>query len=70
MTTEQEVVSSQFKKVKYDSETKTLIITFNNNKRYEYSEFTKEDFDKFMAADSLGKWFLYNIKNVFSYRPL
>ncbi len=70
MITEQEVVSSQFKKVKYDSETKTLIITFNNNKRYEYSEFTKEDFDKFMAADSLGKWFANNIKNVFSYRPL
>jgi len=70
MTTEQEVVSSQFKKVKYDSETKTLIITFNNDKRYEYSEFTKEDFDKFMSADSLGQWFNNHIKNVFSYRPL
>jgi len=70
MITEQEVVSSQFKKVKYNSETKTLIITFNNNKRYEYSDFTKEDFNKFMAADSLGKWFNNHIKNSFSYRPL
>lgn len=70
MITEQEVISSQFKKVKFNSEEKTLIITFNNDKRYEYSEFSKEDFDKFMSADSLGKWFNSHIKNNFSYQPL
>jgi len=70
MITEQEVVSSQFKKVKYDSEEKTLIITFNNDKRYEYSGMSAEQFKEFMAADSLGKYFIARIKNTFNYRPL
>lgn len=70
MITEQEVVSSQFKKVKYDSEEKTLIITFNNGKRYEYSGMSAEQFKEFIGADSLGKYFIAHIKNTFSYRPL
>ncbi len=70
MITEQEVVSSQFKKVKYDSESKILIITFNNDKRYEYKDVFKTTFDAFMASESLGKFFIANIKNSFSYRPL
>lgn len=70
MITEQEVISSQFNKVKYDSEEKTLIITFNNGKRYEYSGISAKQFKEFMEAESLGKWFLSHIKNNFSYRPL
>lgn len=70
MITEQEVVSSQFKKVKYDSEEKTLIITFKNDKRYEYSGVSKTTFDDFMSADSLGSYFGKFIKGHFNYRPL
>ncbi|WP_420213961.1 KTSC domain-containing protein [Listeria monocytogenes] len=70
MITEQEVVSSQFNKVKYNSEEKTLIITFNNGKRYEYLNVPQLVFECLMSADSLGKFFIANIKNTFSYRPL
>lgn len=70
MITEQEVVSSQFKKVKYDSESKILIITFNNDKRYEYKDVPKSIFDSLMSADSLGKFFIAFIKNSFNFRPL
>ena len=70
MITEQEVVSSQFKKVKYNSEEKTLIITFNNDKRYEYKDVSEFRFREFMSADSLGKYFIANIKGHFNYRPL
>lgn len=70
MKTEIEVVSSQFKKVKYDSEKKTLIITFNNDKRYEYSGMSAEQFKEFMSADSFGKYFLSKIKGHFNFRPL
>jgi len=70
MITEQEVVSSQFKKVKYDSESKILIITFNNDKRYEYKDVPKTAFDNLMSAESAGKYFIARIKNTFSYRPL
>mgnify|MGYP003525827088 FL=1 len=70
MITEQEVVSSQFKKVKYDSESKILIITFNNDKRYEYKDVPQSIFDSLMSAESLGKFFIAFIKNSFSYRPL
>lgn len=70
MITEQEVVSSQFKKVKYDSESKILIITFNNDKRYEYKDVPQSIFDSLMSAESLGKFFIAFIKNSFSYCPL
>ena len=70
MITEQEVVSSQFKKVKYDSESKILIITFNNDKGYEYKDVPQYIFDSLMSAESLGKFFIAFIKNSFSYRPL
>jgi len=70
MITEQEVVSSQFKKVKYDSEYKILIITFNNDKRYEYKDVPQSTFDGLMSADSLGSYFGKFIKGHFDYRPL
>lgn len=70
MITEQEVVSSQFKKVKYDSEQKTLIITFNNDKRYEYKNVPKTAFDNLISAESSGKYFIAYIKGHFDYRPL
>lgn len=70
MITEQEVVSSQFKKVKYDTESKILIITFNNDKRYEYKDVPQSIFDSLMSAESLGKFFIAFIKNSFNYRPL
>ena len=70
MITEQEVVSSQFKKVKYDSESKILIITFHNDKGYEYKDVPQSIFDSLMSAESLGKFFIAFIKNSFSYRPL
>lgn len=70
MITEQEVVSSQFKKVKYDSESKILIITFNNDKRYEYKDVSQSTFDSLMSADSLGSYFGKHIKGHFDYRPL
>ena len=70
MITEQEVVSSQFKKVKYDSESKILIITFNNDKGYEYKDVPQSIFDSLMSADSLGSYFGKNIKGHFNFRPL
>lgn len=70
MITEQEVVSSQFKKVKYDSYSKILTITFNNDKRYEYKDVPKTAFDNLMSAESAGKYFIAYIKGHFDYRPL
>lgn len=70
MIIEQKVVSSQFKKVKYDSESKILIITFNNDKRYEYKDVPQSTFDGLMSAESLGKFFISSIKNSFNFRPL
>lgn len=70
MITEQEVVSSQFKKVKYNSEEKTLIITFKNDKRYLYIDVPMITFKELMGSESLGKFFIANIKNSFSFKPL
>lgn len=70
MITEQEVLSSQFKKVKYNSEDKTLVITFKNNKQYLYLDVPLEIFKDLMESESLGKFFIANIKNSFSFKPL
>jgi len=70
MITEQEVISSQFKKVKYDSENKILTITFKNDKRYEYYDMSADKFKEFMSAESLGKYFIKEIKNTYKYRAI
>jgi hypothetical protein len=40
-----------------------LVIEFNNGKKYLYKNFTREDYDLFVAAESKGKHFLTHIRN-------
>ena len=64
---EKEVVSSQIKKVGYDKEKKELFITFNNGKKYKYSNVPMDLYLSLMAADSIGSYFIKNIKGKTSY---
>lgn len=59
----QPVESSQIKSVGYDPATQTLELEFvQGGSVYRYSNFTPEDYDKLMAADSIGSHFFKNIK--------
>lgn len=60
---EKEVTSSQMKKVAYDESKQELFITFNNNKVYKYSNIPLRLFNEFIAAPSVGSFFIKKIKN-------
>jgi hypothetical protein len=70
MKTKTEVVSSQIKSLEYDTETNTLIVTFNQGKKYEYSDVSAEEFRKLIEADSIGKHFNMFFKGVYPYKQI
>ncbi len=61
------VESSNLASVGYDEATKTLEIQFHSGGIYEYSDVDKEIYEELMSADSHGRYFIYNIKNVCQY---
>jgi hypothetical protein len=70
MKTKTEVVSSQIKSLEYDTETNTLIVTFNQGKQYEYSDVSAEEFRKLVEAESIGRHFNLYFKGVYPYKQI
>ncbi len=64
------VKSSSIHEVGYDSETKTLGITFKNGRTYEYDDVHPVHYDELLKAESAGKYFHSNVRNVFQTRPV
>jgi aspartokinase-like uncharacterized kinase len=65
-----EIKSSNIKKTEYDTETKNLIVEFNNGLRYEYSEVPHQIFVRFRKSDSQGKFFTTDIAKKYKYKKL
>jgi hypothetical protein len=65
-----EIKSSNFRKAEYDTETKSLIIEFNNGIRYEYSEVPHQIFTQMRLSESQGKFFTTKISKTFKYKKL
>lgn len=65
-----EIQSSNIKKTEYDTETKKLIVEFNNNFRYEYDDVPLNIYTKFRLAESQGKFFTLEIAKKFKYKKL
>ena len=59
------VKSSNIKSIGYDIETKVLELEFNNNAVYCYLNVDLRTIVKFIFTESLGKYFIANIKNKF-----
>ncbi|HED05267.1 MAG TPA: KTSC domain-containing protein [Ignavibacteria bacterium] len=57
----QKVESSNIDEIGYDEENKVLRIAFKHSNSYEYSNFSKEDFEAFVASSSKGSFFYRNI---------
>jgi hypothetical protein len=70
MKTKTEVVSTQIKSLEYDTETNTLIVTFMQDKKYEYSDVSAEEFRKLIEAESIGKHFNIFFKGVYPYKQI
>ena len=65
-----EIQSSNIKKTEYDTETKKLLVTFNNGLLYEYDEVPHQTYTKFRAAESQGKYFVTDISKAYKYKKL
>lgn len=55
--------SSMISEVEYDEENKLLRLKFTKGGWYEYKDVPKEVYLELIGADSIGKYFLANIKN-------
>ena len=57
------VESNQVRQIGYDDATQTLAVTFNYGKAvYHYPNVTRETFEAFKGAESIGKFFGEHIK--------
>lgn len=63
----QPVSSSLISAIGYDAEEKKLGVEFARGGTYEYDDVPPEAYEEFIGADSIGKYFLANIKNNYSY---
>ena len=59
------VASSMINAVGYDPESQTLEVEFSNGRTYTYEGVPQSTFDGMMGAQSVGKFFISNIKNVY-----
>jgi hypothetical protein len=65
-----EIKSSNIKLTEYDTESKKLIVEFNNGFKYEYDEVPHQTYTKFRMAESQGKFFTTDISKKFKYKKL
>jgi aspartokinase-like uncharacterized kinase len=65
-----EIKSSNIKKTEYDTETKKLVVEFNNGHRYEYDEVPHQTYTRFRMSESQGKYFTSEISKKFKYKKV
>ena len=65
-----EIKSSNIKKTEYDTETKKLMVEFNNGLKYEYEEVPHQSYTQFRRAESQGKFFTTDISKKFKFKKL
>jgi hypothetical protein len=65
-----EIQSSNVKKTEYDTETKKLLVEFNNGQKYEYSEVPHQVYTQFRMAESQGKFFSSKIVKTYTHKKI
>ena len=65
-----QIKSSNIKSTEYDTETKDLVIEFNNGVKYKYDNVSHELYTKFRLAESQGKFFTTDIAKKYQYKKL
>ena len=58
-----EIKSSNIKSTEYDTESKDLVVEFNNGAKYKYDNVPHQVYTKFRLAESQGKFFTTDIAN-------
>lgn len=65
-----EIKSSNIKRTEYDTETKKMIVEFNNGFRYEYDEVPHQTYTRFRMSESQGKYFVTEISKKYKYKKV
>ena len=65
-----EIQSSNIKKTEYDTETKKMLVEFNNGAKYEYLEVHHQFYTQFRMSESQGKLFSGKISKTYKYRKI
>ena len=65
-----EIQSSNLKKTEYDTETKKMLVEFNNGAKYEYVEVPHQVYTQFRMSESQGKFFSTKISKIYKYRKV
>jgi hypothetical protein len=65
-----EIQSSNIRKTEFDSESKELIVEFNNGLRYLYENIPHQVYTQFRMSESQGKFFNSKIAKSYQYKRL
>ncbi len=65
-----EIKSSNIKSSEYDTESKELVVEFNNGAKYKYDNVPHQVYTKLRLAESQGKFFTTDIAKQYSYKKV
>lgn len=65
-----EIQSSNIKRTEFDTESKNLVVEFNNGLRYLYENVSHQVYTQFRMSESQGKFFNSKISKVYKYKRL
>jgi hypothetical protein len=65
-----EIQSSNVKKTEYDTETKIMLVEFNNGHKYEYSDVPHQVYTQFRMSESQGKFFSSKIVKTYKHKKI
>jgi hypothetical protein len=65
-----EIQSSNIRKTEYDTQSKDLIVEFNNGLKYTYENVPHQLYTQFRMSESQGKFFNSKISKVYKYKRL
>jgi hypothetical protein len=65
-----EIQSSNIRKTEFDTETKELVVEFNNGLRYSYENVPHQVYTQFRMSESQGKFFNAKIAKTYKYKKL
>jgi hypothetical protein len=64
------IKSSNIKSTEYDTESKDLVVEFNNGAKYKYDNVPHQVYTKFRLSESQGKFFTTDIAKKYSYKKV
>jgi hypothetical protein len=65
-----EIQSSNIRKTEFDTESKELVVEFNNGLRYLYENVPHQIYTQFRMSESQGKFFNSKIAKTYKYKKL